>query len=303
MQIINGKEISDRLKGEMAAEVERLRSEKGRAPHLAAVLVGNDPASETYVKNKEKSCHEVGMSSSVYRLPENTTEAQLLEVIDFVNRDEEIDGLIVQLPLPKGLDADKVVARIAPEKDVDGFHPLNVGRMVLGQPAYLPATPMGILLLLERSGIETEGRHCVVVGRSNIVGTPVSLLLSRNKKGANCTVTLCHSRTRNLAEICRTADILVVAIGKCEAITAEYVKEGATVIDVGIHRVEDRSKKSGYALKGDVKYDEVAPHCKYITPVPGGVGPMTIVGLLRNTLSAFKGEIYPNGQVSMGSMD
>ena len=303
MQIINGKEISDRLKGEMAAEVERLRSERGRAPHLAAVLVGNDPASETYVKNKEKSCQEVGISSSVYRLPENTTEAQLLEVIDFVNRDEEIDGLIVQLPLPKGLDADKVVARIAPEKDVDGFHPLNVGRMVLGQPAYLPATPMGILLLLERSGIETEGRHCVVVGRSNIVGTPVSLLLSRNKKGANCTVTLCHSRTRNLAEICRTADILVVAIGKCEAITAEYVKEGAVVIDVGIHRVEDATKKSGYALKGDVKYDEVAPHCACITPVPGGVGPMTIVGLLRNTISAFKGEIYPNRQVSMGAMD
>ncbi|MBO7465687.1 MAG: bifunctional methylenetetrahydrofolate dehydrogenase/methenyltetrahydrofolate cyclohydrolase FolD [Bacteroidales bacterium] len=303
MQIINGKEISDRLKGEMAAEVERLRSERGRAPHLAAVLVGNDPASETYVKNKEKSCQEVGISSSVYRLPENTTEAQLLEVIDFVNRDEEIDGLIVQLPLPKGLDADKVVARIAPEKDVDGFHPLNVGRMVLGQPAYLPATPMGILLLLERSGIETEGRHCVVVGRSNIVGTPVSLLLSRNKKGANCTVTLCHSRTKNLAEICRTADILVVAIGKCEAITAEYVKEGAVVIDVGIHRVEDATKKSGYALKGDVKYDEVAPHCACITPVPGGVGPMTIVGLLRNTISAFKGEIYPNRQVSMGSMD
>ena len=303
MQIINGKEISDRLKGEMAAEVERLRSERGRAPHLSAVLVGNDPASETYVKNKEKSCPEVGISSSVYRLPENTTEAQLLEVIDFVNRDEEIDGLIVQLPLPKGLDADKVVARIAPEKDVDGFHPLNVGRMVLGQPAYLPATPMGILLLLERSGIETEGRHCVVVGRSNIVGTPVSLLLSRNKKGANCTVTLCHSRTKNLAEICRTADILVVAIGKCEAITAEYVKEGAVVIDVGIHRVEDATKKSGYALKGDVKYDEVAPHCACITPVPGGVGPMTIVGLLRNTISAFKGEIYPNRQVSMGSMD
>ena len=303
MQIINGKEIADRLKNEMAAEVERLRSEKGRTPHLAAVLVGNDPASETYVKNKEKSCHEVGMSSSVYRLPENTTEEKLLEVIDFINRDGEIDGLIVQLPLPEGLDADKVVSRIAPEKDVDGFHPLNVGRMVLGQPAYLPATPMGILLLLERSGIETEGRHCVVVGRSNIVGTPVSLLLSRNKKGANCTVTLCHSRTRNLAEICRTADILVVAIGKCEAITAEYVKEGATVIDVGIHRVADPSKKSGFALKGDVRYAEVAPHCEYITPVPGGVGPMTIVGLLRNTLSAFKGEIYPNRQVSTESMD
>ncbi len=294
MRIINGKEIADQLKGEMAAEVERLRSERGRAPHLAAILVGNDPASETYVKNKEKSCHEVGISSSVYRLPENTTEEQLLEAIDFINNDEEVDGLIVQLPLPKGLDADKIVSRIAPEKDVDGFHPLNVGRMVLGQPTYLPATPMGIMLLLERAGIGTEGRHCVVVGRSNIVGTPVSLLLSRNKKGANCTVTLCHSRTQNLSAVCRTADILIVAIGKCEMITGEYVKEGATVIDVGIHRVPDATKKSGFALKGDVKYDEVAGRCEFITPVPGGVGPMTIVGLLRNTLSAFKGEIYPS---------
>lgn len=294
MRIINGKEIADQLKAEMAAEVERLRSDRGRAPHLAAILVGNDPASETYVKNKEKSCHEVGISSSVYRLPENTTEEKLLEAIDFINNDEEIDGLIVQLPLPNGLDADKVVACIAPEKDVDGFHPLNVGRMVLGQPTYLPATPMGIMLLLERAGVETEGRHCVVVGRSNIVGTPVSLLLSRNKAGANCTVTLCHSRTKNLAEICRTADILVVAIGKCEMITGEYVKEGATVIDVGIHRVPDASKKSGFALKGDVKYGEVAGRCEFITPVPGGVGPMTIVGLLRNTLSAFKGDIYPS---------
>lgn len=293
MKIINGKEIADQLKNEMAAEVEKLRTDKGRAPHLAAILVGNDPASETYVKNKEKACHEVGMSSSVYRLAENTTEDELLGVIDFINKDEEIDGLIVQLPVPKGIDVDKVIAHIAPEKDVDGFHPANVGRMVLNQPTYLPATPMGIMLLLERSGIETEGKRCVVVGRSNIVGTPASILLSRNQKTANCTVTLCHSRTQNLAAICRTADILIVAIGKCEMITGEYVKEGATVIDVGIHRVPDASKKSGFALKGDVKYDEVAPRCSYITPVPGGVGPMTIVGLLRNTLAAFKGDIYP----------
>ncbi len=294
MNIINGKEIADKLKAEIASEVQALRSDKGRAPHLAAILVGNDPASETYVKSKEKSCHEVGMSSSVYRLPETTSEAELLEAIDFINKDDEIDGLIVQLPVPKHIDVNKVISAIAPEKDVDGFHPMNVGRMVLGWPTYLPATPMGILLLLQRSGIETEGKRCVVVGRSNIVGTPVSIMLSRNQAGANCTVTLCHTRTKNLDAVCRTADILIVATGKCEAITAEYVKEGAVVIDVGIHRVPDSSKKSGFALKGDVKYDEVASRCSHITPVPGGVGPMTIIGLLKNTLSAFKGEIYPH---------
>ncbi|MBO4403383.1 MAG: bifunctional methylenetetrahydrofolate dehydrogenase/methenyltetrahydrofolate cyclohydrolase FolD [Bacteroidales bacterium] len=294
MNIINGKEIADKLKAEIASEVQALRSDKGRAPHLAAILVGNDPASETYVKSKEKSCHEVGMSSSVYRLPETTSEAELLEAIDFINKDDEIDGLIVQLPVPKHIDVNKVISAIAPEKDVDGFHPMNVGRMVLGWPTYLPATPMGILLLLQRSGIETEGKRCVVVGRSNIVGTPVSIMLSRNQAGANCTVTLCHTRTKNLDAVCRTADILIVATGKCEAITAEYVKEGSVVIDVGIHRVPDSSKKSGFALKGDVKYDEVASRCSHITPVPGGVGPMTIIGLLKNTLSAFKGEIYPH---------
>lgn len=292
MKIINGKEISDQMKAEMAQEVQVLRAEKGRAPHLAAILIGNDPASESYVKNKEKSCHEVGISSSVYRLPDTTTERELLDVIDFINKDEEIDGLIVQLPVPKCIDVNRVISSIAPEKDVDGFHPMNVGRMVLGWPTYLPATPFGIMMLLKRSGIETEGKRCVVVGRSNIVGTPVSILLSRNQVGANCTVTLCHTKTQNLDAICRTADILIVATGKCESITAEYVKEGAVVIDVGIHRVPDSSKKSGFALKGDVKYDEVSSRCSYITPVPGGVGPMTILGLLMNTLSAFKGEIY-----------
>ena len=292
MKIINGKEISDQMKAEMAQEVQVLRAEKGRAPHLAAILIGNDPASESYVKNKEKSCHEVGISSSVYRLPDTTTERELLDVIDFINKDEEIDGLIVQLPVPKCIDVNRVISSIAPEKDVDGFHPMNVGRMVLGWPTYLPATPFGIMMLLKRSGIETEGKRCVVVGRSNIVGTPVSILLSRNQVGANCTVTLCHTKTQNLDAICRTADILIVATGKCESITAEYVKEGAVVIDVGIHRVPDASKKSGFALKGDVKYDEVSSRCSYITPVPGGVGPMTILGLLMNTLSAFKGEIY-----------
>ena len=289
MNLINGKEIAAAIKAEIALEVQQLREAKGRAPHLAAILVGNDPASETYVANKEKACAEVGMSSSVYKMAENTSEKELLESIDFINHDEEIDGMIVQLPLPKHIDVNKIIAAIDPKKDVDGFHPANVGRMVLGQPAYLSATPMGISMLLERSGIATAGKHCVVVGRSNIVGTPVSILLSRNEINANCTVTLCHSKTQNLPEICKTADILIAAIGKCEMITAQYVKKGATVIDVGMHRVNDPSKKSGFALKGDVKFDEVAPLCEYITPVPGGVGPMTIVGLIMNTLKAYKG--------------
>jgi len=288
MNLIDGKNIAAQIKAEIASEVQKLREEKGRSPHLAAILVGNDSASETYVANKEKACAEVGMSSSVYKMAENISEDELLESISFINNDEEIDGLIVQLPLPKHIDVNKIIAAIDPKKDVDGFHPANVGRMVLGQPTYLSATPMGISMLLERSGINTEGKHCVVVGRSNIVGTPVSILLSRNEKHANCTVTLCHSKTKNLPEICKTADILIAAIGKCEMITSQYVKKGATVIDVGMHRISDPSKKSGFALKGDVKFDEVSPLCEYITPVPGGVGPMTIVGLILNTLKAFK---------------
>ena len=289
MNLIDGKKIAAQIKEEIAIEVQELREKKGRTPHLAAILVGNDPASETYVANKEKACAEVGMSSSVYKMAAHISEEELLKSIDFINHDEEIDGLIVQLPLPKHIDVNRVIAAIDPKKDVDGFHPANVGRMVLGQPTYLSATPMGINMLLERSGISTEGKHCVVVGRSNIVGTPVSILLSRNEKNANCTVTLCHSKTKNLPEICKTADILIAAIGKCEMITAEYVKKGATVIDVGMHRVNDPNKKSGFALKGDVKFDEVSPLCEYITPVPGGVGPMTIVGLILNTLKAYKG--------------
>ena len=290
MNIIDGKLIANQIKSEIAKEVEQLRSDKGRAPHLAAILVGDDPASQTYVANKEKSCAEVGMTSSVYKLDARISEKELVRTINFINTDEEIDGLIVQLPLPEHISVDKVIAAINPLKDVDGFHPVNVGKMVLGQPAYLPATPMGIQLLLQRSGIDTVGKHCVVLGRSNIVGTPASILMSRNQSFANCTVTLCHSKTQNLQAICRQADILIAAIGKCEMITADYIKEGATVIDVGLHRVEDSTKKSGYCLKGDVKYDEVAPKCEYITPVPGGVGPMTIVGLLINTLKAFKKE-------------
>ncbi len=293
MQIISGKDTANSIKAEIAAEVEQLRSDRGRAPHLAAILVGNDPASETYVANKEKSCAEVGFLSSVYRLPENVTEDDLIKTIDFINHDDEIDGLIVQLPLPKHINVDKVVGTINPLKDVDGFHPVNIGKMVLGQDSYIPATPMGILLLLERAKIETLGKHCVVVGRSNIVGTPASILLSRNTNNANCTVTLCHSKTKNLKEICRQADILIVAIGQCEMITEDYIKEGAVVVDVGIHRVKDETKKSGFSLKGDVKHDDkVLKKVSAITPVPGGVGPMTIIGLLINTLKSFKKEFY-----------
>ncbi|MDR0368366.1 MAG: bifunctional methylenetetrahydrofolate dehydrogenase/methenyltetrahydrofolate cyclohydrolase FolD [Bacteroidales bacterium] len=292
MNLIDGKQIANQIKAEIAAEVLKMREENFHSPHLAAVLVGNDPASETYIANKEKACAEVGMSSSVYKMPADISEEELLENIDFINNDDEIDGLIVQLPLPKHIHVDKIISSINPKKDVDGFHPVNVGRMVLGQPAYISATPWGISMLLERSGIETQGKHCVVVGRSNIVGTPMSILLSRNAKNANCTVTLCHSKTKNLPEICKTADILIAAIGQCEMITADYVKKGVTVIDVGMHRVSDPTKKSGFALKGDVKFDEVSPLCEYITPVPGGVGPMTIVGLILNTLKAAKKEIY-----------
>ena len=288
MKIINGKEIAAAIKTEIAEEVKALVEKTDRMPHLAAILVGNDPASETYVANKEKACAEVGMCSSVYKVPENISEKELLDTIHFINNDDEIDGLIVQLPLPKHINVEKVIASIDPKKDVDGFHPQNVGKMVLGQDTYLPATPMGISMLLERSKVETQGKHCVVVGRSNIVGTPVSVLLSRNNKQANCTVTLCHSRTVDLPKICQTADILIAAIGQCEMITADYIKKGTTVIDVGMHRISDPSKKSGFALKGDVKFDEVASLCEYITPVPGGVGPMTIVGLILNTLKAYK---------------
>jgi methylenetetrahydrofolate dehydrogenase (NADP+)/methenyltetrahydrofolate cyclohydrolase len=292
MKLIDGKTIAIEIKEEIAVEIRKIQDVRERVPHLAAILVGNNPASETYVANKEKACAEVGMSSSVYKMPEDVSEKELLENIDFINHDEEIDGLIVQLPLPEHISVNKIISAINPEKDVDGFHPVNVGRMVLGQAAYVSATPLGISMLLERSGITTEGKHCVIVGRSNIVGTPMSILLSRNAKNANCTVTLCHSKTKNLPEICSTADILIAAIGKCEMITAQYVKKGATVIDVGMHRVDDNNKKSGFRLKGDVNFEEVSPLCEYITPVPGGVGPMTIIGLIINTLKAYKQEIY-----------
>lgn len=285
-QVLDGKAMALQIKDEIANEVRNLTAQGHRAPHLAAVIVGEDGASMTYVANKEKSSHEVGYTSSVYRMSEKTTEAQLLETITFLNNDPDIDGFIVQLPLPKHINEQKVINAISPDKDVDGFTPVNIGRMVLDEECFLPATPMGICTLLKRYGIETAGKHCVVLGRSNIVGTPVANLLSR--KGFDCTVTLCHSKTQNLKELCLQADILVVAIGKPEFITADMVKDGAVVVDVGIHRIPDATKKSGYRIIGDVKHDEVDAKCSWVTPVPGGVGPLTIVSLLQNTMAAYK---------------
>lgn len=292
MKIIDGKEISNQIKEEIKKDVAALIDADKKAPHLAAVLVGEDPASQTYVNSKEKACKRIGMISSVYRLPETTTEGELLETVDFLNSDDDVDGFIVQLPLPEHIDEDKVIQRINPAKDVDGFHPVNLGRMMLGQPAFLPATPNGIMQLLERSEIDTEGKHCVVLGRSNIVGTPVSVLMSRKAKPGNATVTLCHSRTKNLKEVIKTADILIAAMGKQEFVKADMLKENAVVIDVGIHRVEDETRKKGYRLTGDVDFEEVSKKASAITPVPGGVGPMTIAMLLLNTYKASQNEIY-----------
>lgn len=285
-QLLDGKATALQIKEELANEVRHLTAEGKRPPHLAAIIVGTDGASMTYVANKEKSSHEVGFTSSVYRYPESTTETQLLEAIEFLNNDPDIDGFIVQLPLPKHINEQRIINAISPDKDVDGFTAINVGRMVLSEDAFLPATPMGICTLLKRYNIETAGKHCVVIGRSNIVGTPVANLLSR--KGFDCTVTLCHSKTQHLAELTRQADILVVAIGQPEFVTADMVKEGAVLVDVGIHRIPDESKKSGYRLIGDVKHSEVDEHCSWVTPVPGGVGPLTIVSLLENTMKAYK---------------
>lgn len=280
--------MAQQIKEEIANEVRQLTAKGMRAPHLAAVLVGNDGASVTYVANKEKGCNEVGFTSSVYRYPENISEDELLKSIEFMNNDPEIDGYIVQLPLPKHIDEKKVINAISPEKDVDGFTSINLGRMVLNEDCFLPATPMGVVTMLQRSGLETSGKHCVVVGRSNIVGTPMFNLMSRNEKWANCTTTVCHSRTKDLASFTRQADILIVAIGKPEFITADMVKDGATVIDVGIHRIPDETRKSGYRIIGDVKHSEVDPKCEWVTPVPGGCGPLTIVSLLQNTYKAYK---------------
>lgn len=292
MELIDGKKIAAEIKKEISEQVKVMVDADERPPHLAAILVGNDPASETYVASKGKACKEVGFDSSTYKFESHIEEKELLETVEFLNNDPEIDGFIVQLPLPEHIDEEKVIQAIKPEKDVDGFHPVNVGRMTIGLPSYVSATPNGIMELLKRSGIETEGKNCVVLGRSNIVGRPVSILMSRTTDPGNATVTVCHSRTKNLKEITSKADILIVAIGKPEFVTADMVKEGAVVIDVGIHRVESSETKSGFRLKGDVKFDEVSPRCSYITPVPGGVGPMTIVSLLMNTLKARKKEIY-----------
>ena len=292
MKLIDGKKIADGLKKEIAKENAAIIDAGGTAPHLAAILVGDDPASATYVAGKDKACRSVGITSSLYHYPANITEEALLKAVDFLNDDDDVNGFIVQLPLPKHIHADTVLQRINPAKDVDGFHPVNIGRLALGLPSYVPATPAGIMLLLEESGIETKGKHVVMVGRSNIVGTPMAILISRKTNPGNSTVTLCHSETQNLQEITRQADILIVAIGQPKFVTADMVKEGAVVIDVGIHRIEDKSEK-GYHLCGDVDFKEVSKKCSHITPVPGGVGPMTVLGLLLNTMKAYNKEIYP----------
>ncbi|MDR1416939.1 MAG: bifunctional 5,10-methylene-tetrahydrofolate dehydrogenase/5,10-methylene-tetrahydrofolate cyclohydrolase [Prevotellaceae bacterium] len=292
MQIIDGKRISAEIKAEIRAEVEQLAAEGKRLPQLVAIIVGSDGASQTYVANKEKACSECGFKSQVLRFADSITEKELLDAIARLNADSEVDGFIVQLPLPQHISEQRVVEAIDPKKDVDGFHPVNVGRMTIGLPAYVSATPAGIKELLLRYGIDTSGKRCVVLGRSNIVGRPLMNLLSQKDTPGNCTVTLCHSRTRNIREICRTADIIVAALGSPEFLTADMVADGAVVVDVGTTRVPAADSKSGFRLKGDVKYDEVAPKCSYITPVPGGVGPMTIVSLMKNTLKAYKKEVY-----------
>ncbi|MDP4290098.1 MAG: bifunctional methylenetetrahydrofolate dehydrogenase/methenyltetrahydrofolate cyclohydrolase FolD [Bacteroidota bacterium] len=292
MEIIDGKKVAAEIKESIKVEVASLLDQGKKAPHLAAVLVGDDPASHTYVAGKEKACHEVGFISSVYKLPASTKEADLLKVVEFLNNDDEVDGFIVQVPLPKHINETKILEAISPSKDVDGFHPANLGRMVTGLPTFLPATPFGILKLLEYYKIETEGKHCVVLGRSNIVGTPMSLLMSRKAYPGNCTVTICHTKTQNVKEICLTADILIAAVGQPNYVTEDMVKEGAVVIDVGMHRIPDEFKKSGFHLTGDVDFEKVAPKCKAISPVPGGVGPMTIVALIMNTFKAYKKEVY-----------
>jgi methylenetetrahydrofolate dehydrogenase (NADP+)/methenyltetrahydrofolate cyclohydrolase len=290
--LIDGKKTAQDIKNEIAARVAEIKQEGGKRPHLAAILVGEDGASQTYVGAKVKACEEVGFTSTLVRLSAEVSEEELLRTVEEINQNPDIDGLIVQLPLPKHISVDKVTNRIRPEKDVDGFTPANVGRMTLNWPAYVAATPYGIIELLKRYQIETSGKHCVVIGRSHIVGSPMSILMARNGYPGNATVTLTHSKTENLAAICKTADILIVAIGKPEFVTADMVKPGAVVIDVGIHRIADETKKTGFRLIGDVKYDEVAPLASAITPVPGGVGPMTIAALLYNTLQSAEKKVF-----------
>ena len=286
MQLLEGKVAASAIKEGIKEKISELKLQGKRPPHLAAILVGNNTASETYVNSKVKSCNETGITSSLFRFDESISEKELLDKISELNNQIGLDGILVQLPLPKHISEHKVINTISPKKDVDGFHPVNVGNMVLGFPSFISATPYGILLMLKHYNIDTKGKHVVVLGRSNIVGTPVSILLSRNNEMGNATVTLCHSKTEDIAGVCRQADILIAAIGKPRFVTADMVKENAVVIDVGINRVEDASKKRGYALCGDVDFDAVAPKCSYISPVPGGVGLMTIAALLKNTYDA-----------------
>jgi len=288
MKLLDGKATSAAIKIKIKAEVDKIKAAGTKVPHLAAILVGADGASMTYVNAKVKACEQVGFESTLVKKESDITEEELLQVVKDLNENPAIDGYIVQLPLPAHINEQKVTEAISPEKDVDGFHPSNLGKMVLSLPTFLPATPYGILQLLEHNGIETSGKHCVVMGRSHIVGSPMSILMARNTNPGNATVTMVHSRTQNVKEITRQADILIVAVGKPEFVGADMVKDGAVVVDVGIHRVEDATKKSGFKLLGDVKFDEVAPKCSAISPVPGGVGPMTIVSLMMNTLQAVK---------------
>jgi methylenetetrahydrofolate dehydrogenase (NADP+)/methenyltetrahydrofolate cyclohydrolase len=290
--LIDGKKASEAIKEKIASDVVAFKAQGGKTPHLAAVIVGNDGASETYVGNKVRTCEAIGFKSTLVRFDADISEESLLQKVEDINNDPDIDGLIVQLPLPDHISVEKVTSKIKPEKDVDGFHPVNIGRMNKGLPAFISATPYGILLLLEHYNIPTKGKHCVVVGRSHIVGSPISILMAQDSKVGNCTVTICHRHTHNLTSITQQADILIVATGRPGMITGDMVKEGVVVIDVGITRVPDVTKKTGFAIKGDVDFDSVAPKCSYITPVPGGVGLMTIASLMYNTLRSAKKEIY-----------
>ncbi|MGG9971402.1 bifunctional 5,10-methylenetetrahydrofolate dehydrogenase/5,10-methenyltetrahydrofolate cyclohydrolase [Ferruginibacter sp. SUN002] len=288
MQILDGKIVSQAVKDDLKQKTAELISKGGKTPHLAAILIGNNGASETYVASKVKNCEEVGYNSSLIRFETSVDEATLISTIEKLNADDDIDGILVQLPLPKSINEDKIISLIHPDKDVDGFHPMSIGKMIQGLPTFLPATPYGILLMLEHYKIETKGKYAVVIGRSNIVGRPISILLNRNTYPGNCTVTVCHSHTHNLKEICLQGDIIIAALGIPEFLKNDMVKEGAVVIDVGITRVPDTTKKSGFSIKGDVDFTNVAPKCSYISPVPGGVGMMTIAALLMNTFNAAK---------------
>ena len=286
MQVLNGKETAQAIINSLKIEVAQLMARGAPVPHLVAILVGNNGASETYVASKVKACHEVGFKSTLIRLESEISEMKLLEIIRNLNTDPEVDGILVQLPLPPHISSEEVINTLEPAKDVDGFHPINVGRMVLSQPTFVPATPYGIMLMLEHYKIETKGKHAVVIGRSNIVGRPMSVLLSAATNPGNCTVTICHSGTHNLKEICHSADIIVAALGRPAFVKADMVKEGVVIIDVGITRIEDATKKTGYRISGDVDFEAVAPKASFITPVPGGVGPMTIAALMKNTFRA-----------------